>query len=170
MHDDPRPGFNALRAAMLNHVTLHRDAKPEDLAHGLANMAFEALYRPAAAEERVAREAFEAGRRSRGLARAGNGEYRNTFLQEEWEVWLEAWQAGRAALAAPKAEAPSRSVAVFAPPDDVALLKAYSRASKGLQLVGQERAKFLHYARIGIAADRARNKPTSPAPQEESHD
>lgn len=43
MHDDPRPGFNALRDKMLNHVTLHRDAKPEDLAHGLANIGLEVL-------------------------------------------------------------------------------------------------------------------------------
>lgn len=47
-------------------------------------------------------------------------------------------------------------VSAFAAPDDVTLLKAYSRAAHGRHLAPQDRATFLRYARIGIAADRAR--------------
>jgi hypothetical protein len=46
MHDDPRPGFNALRAAMLNHLETHRAAKLEDLDQAVTRFAFDALYLP----------------------------------------------------------------------------------------------------------------------------
>lgn len=37
-------------------------------------------------------------------------------------------------------------------PDDTELLKAYSRANKGQQLIGAERATFLRHVRIALAA------------------
>lgn len=52
-------------------------------------------------------------------------------------------------------------VSAFAAPDDVTLLKAYSRAAHGRHLAPQDRATFLRYARIGIAADRGRTSGSS---------
>ncbi|MET3514311.1 hypothetical protein ABIC63_002083 [Pseudacidovorax sp. 1753] len=67
-----------------------------------------------------------------------------------------------AAQSAPAAveQAPA-PVSAFAVPDDVTLLKAYSRAAHGRHLAPQDRATFLRYARIGIAADRARTSGSS---------
>lgn len=114
MHDDPRPGFNALRDKMLWHLKVHANAKPENLAEGLANMAFEALGCPASTAMADERAAFEAAilampggepsllRRRDALGSARPGEYVDHTIQVGWMCW----QAGRAALAAPKAEAP----------------------------------------------------------------
>lgn len=46
MTDDPRPGFNALRDKMLQHLEVHRAAKLEDLAQAAATFAYDALYLP----------------------------------------------------------------------------------------------------------------------------
>lgn len=113
MTDTPRPGFNALRDRILWHLKVHANAKPENLAEGLANMAFEALGCPGGTAVADERAAFEAAilampggepsllRRRDALGSARPGEYVYRTIQASWEVWQ-----ARAALAAPKAEAP----------------------------------------------------------------
>lgn len=152
MHNDPRPGFNALRDAMLNHVTLHRDAKPEDLALGLANMAFEALYRPAAAEERAEFEAW--AEQQEGYGTIGRcPDWTLGAVREAWAVWQ-----ARAALAAPKAEAPMGLLRRLA-----ALVQGSCHDGDVVQIDGD-------MLRIGDLLDEADAllSPKSPAPQEES--
>lgn len=77
---------------------MHDDPRPDSI--------------PAAAEERSAREAFESVMRLKPLVRRENGEYMSQYTQEDWELWLVAWQA-RAALAAPKAEAWQQELQVY---------------------------------------------------------
>lgn len=117
MTDDPRPGFNALRDKMLWHLKVHANAKPENLAEGLANMAFESLGCPggtAVADERAApdREAerllFEARWpmpyacqwSGRGYSPTEYSAWEAMKHADRWDGWI-----ARAALAAPKAEA-----------------------------------------------------------------
>lgn len=152
MTDDPRPGFNALRDKMLQHLEVHRAAKLEDLAQAAATFAYEALYLPGSpdaphvqrtaprriylcvsddlddrdepfsevraevtwARDEAARVAVPYVRAD--LANAGTAVADERAAFEAWaadhwpnagppdNAW-QAWQA-RAALAAPKAEAP----------------------------------------------------------------
>lgn len=94
MTDDPRPGFNALRDKMLWHLKVHANAKPENNAEGLTNMAFEALGCPGGTA--VADEALKA------LIEASDGRWVGEFCIDG--PGLMNLLRGASALAVPKAE------------------------------------------------------------------
>lgn len=128
---------------------------------------------PAAAEERAAREAFESVMRLKPLVRRETGEYLSEYTQEDWQLWLVAWQA-RAALAAPKAEA-WRPIETA--PEGVWILVrgATSRTNADVLVVRRFAGEWWESADDGYGAHIEPTHwmplpapPTSPAPQEKT--